>query len=160
MALEEYRKKRDFGLTSEPSDGFIANWEPNFVVQEHEASHHHFDLRLEMPADFLDKFEESKEQVVLKSWAVPKEIPMEKGIKRLAIQVEDHPVTYLDFEGSIPKGQYGAGTVKIWDKGSYDVISHSPQSFKVRLEGRRFCGDYAFVKTAGPVRNQWLLFRT
>lgn len=113
-----------------------------------------------MPADLLEDFEAPKDPVVLKSWAVPKEIPLERGVKRLAVQVEDHPVAYYDFEGTIPEGQYGAGTVRVWDKGAYEIVSHGPRSFKVRFEGRILKGDYSFVKTAGSKNNQWLLFRS
>ena len=109
MTLESYKKKRDFSKTSEP-EGKEAKLgkELVFVVHEHWASHHHFDLRLE-------------QEGVLKSWAIPKNIEEANERKILAVQVEDHPYDYKDFEGSIPEGQYGAGTVKIWDKGTFEV---------------------------------------
>jgi len=118
---------------------------PIFVIQEHWASHHHFDFRLEMDG-------------VLKSWAVPKEIPTEEGIKRLAIQVEDHPLEYANFEGEIPEGQYGAGKVKIWDKGEYEIIERKEDKIKFRLKGIKLNGIYQLIKYKGR-ENQWLLMK-
>ncbi|MCK4243927.1 3'-phosphoesterase, partial [Candidatus Bathyarchaeota archaeon] len=107
MILEEYRSKRDFTKTSEPEAEIKeARKDLIYVIQKHQARNLHWDLRLEREG-------------VLKSWAVPKEPPAREGVKRLAVAVEDHPVDYASFEGTIPKGEYGAGTVEIWDKGSY-----------------------------------------
>jgi len=114
-----------------------------FVVQEHHANHLHWDFRLEKDG-------------VLKSWAVPKGIPEEKSIKRLAIQVENHELDYIDFEGTIPEGLYGAGTVKIWDKGTYELESESPKRMVFKLKGRRLKGRYSLVYLKG---NQWLLIK-
>src|SRR5690242_1480631 len=109
MPLLEYRQKRNFGKTAEPrGDGIVKTKRRRFVVQKHAASQLHYDFRLEIDG-------------TLKSWAVPKGLPYVKGEKRLAIQVEDHPVNYGGFEGIIPKGQYGGGTVMLWDRGTFDI---------------------------------------
>ncbi|MBV9049134.1 MAG: hypothetical protein JOY58_12740, partial [Solirubrobacterales bacterium] len=109
--LERYRDKRDFKRTSEPagsrsSDG--ASDEPRFVVQEHHATRLHWDLRLEHDG-------------ALASWAIPNGIPPDPAENRLAVHTEDHPIEYLEFEGEIPKGQYGAGTMSLWDRGTYEL---------------------------------------
>src|SRR5438105_665112 len=105
MALDKYKAKRHFDITSEPKAKVARSAKgPIFVIQEHEASRHHYDFRLEADG-------------VLKSWAVPKEPVMDPSVKRLAVQVEDHPLEYAKFHGDIPQGQYGAGHVEIWDKG-------------------------------------------
>ncbi len=114
-----------------------------FVVQEHHAAHLHWDFRLE-------------KEGVLKSWAVPKGMPEEKSIKRLAIQVEDHELSYIDFEGTIPEGQYGAGTVKIWDKGRYKLKSESSKRIVFELKGERLKGSYTLVHLK---EKQWLLIK-
>ncbi|MDI6715888.1 MAG: DNA polymerase ligase N-terminal domain-containing protein [Actinomycetota bacterium] len=158
MALEEYQEKRRFNKTSEPVGKPEEIWQKHFVVQEHYASHHHFDFRLELPSDFFESDEPSG-PIVLKSWAVPKGISEEKGVKRLAVQVEDHPVSYIDFEGTIPEGQYGAGKVTIWDKGSFEIIQKKPKSFKFVLNGKRLKGEFHLVRTARGKGNEWLIFK-
>jgi DNA ligase D-like protein (predicted 3'-phosphoesterase) len=117
---------------------------PVFVVHEHNATHLHWDLRLEMNR-------------VLKSWAVPKQPPLKKGIKRLAVQVPDHPRSYASFEGTIPKGSYGAGTVKIWDKGTYELVDKSRNKYIVRFKGKKLKGEYALVLFRPP--KNWLFFK-
>ena len=143
--LKEYWSKRDFKITSEPKGKVLAKEMDRFVVQEHWASHHHFDFRLEMDG-------------VLKSWAVPKGIPYKKGLKRLAVQTEDHPISYIDFEGEIPEGQYGAGVVKIFDKGKYKLIRRNEKNLVFKLEGERIRGEYSLLKFKEP--NQWLIFKS
>jgi len=116
-----------------------------FVVQEHHASHLHWDLRLEMDG-------------VLKSWAVPKEPPRERGVRRLAVEVEDHPLDYIDFEGVIPEGLYGAGRVYIWDRGTYTLESRKPDKLVFRLNGEKLRGRYALVRFKKNPKN-WLFFK-
>ena len=118
---------------------------PIFVVHKHAATHLHYDLRLEMDG-------------VLKSWAVPKEPPLKPGTKRLAIMVEDHPLDYADFEGVIEEG-YGAGTVEIWDKGSYDLTERSNDRIEVNFVGSKLKGRYLLVKFRKAGENDWLFFR-
>jgi DNA ligase D-like protein (predicted 3'-phosphoesterase) len=117
-----------------------------FVVQEHNASHLHWDFRLELDS-------------VLKSWAVPKEPPVEPGVKRLAVQVEDHDVSYITFEGVIPEGSYGAGTVKIWDSGTFELGSRSDEKIVFVLRGKKMKGKYVLLKFAKTGEKNWLLFR-
>ena len=117
---------------------------PVFVVQKHKATHLHHDVRLEMDG-------------VLKSWAVPKEPPKDVGLKRLAIQVEDHDLDYADFKGTIPKGQYGAGTVEIWDNGSYELVEKSDDKLVFVLKGKKLKGAYCLVRLKD--KKNWLLFR-
>jgi len=114
-----------------------------FVVQEHHATHLHWDLRLELDG-------------VLKSWAVPKGLPEEPGVKRLAVQVEDHQLDYIDFEGEIPEGKYGAGQVKIWDRGTYTLTERAPGKLRFVLSGSKLSGDYVLVKTRD---DNWLIFK-
>ncbi len=114
-----------------------------FVIQEHHATHLHWDFRLEKDG-------------VLKSWAVPKGTPEKKGVKRLAIEVEDHELSYIDFEGTIPEGLYGAGTVKIWDKGTYTIQSESAKRIVFELKGKRLKGTYSLVHLK---EKQWLLMK-
>ncbi len=119
-----------------------------FVVQKHHASHLHYDLRLEMDG-------------VLKSWAVPKEPPTKSGVRRLAVQVEDHPLSYADFEGYIPEGFYGAGKVECWDKGTYVLIERSETKIIFDLRGNKLKGKYALIKLKpGKDPRNWLLFKT
>lgn len=117
---------------------------PRFVVHRHDASRLHWDLRLEREG-------------VLKSWAVPKEPPVDPGVKRLAVEVEDHDLVHIDFEGEIPEGEYGAGTVSIWDDGTYDLLSEHGRRLKLALRGRRLRGEYVLVPLEGK---NWLFFRT
>lgn len=121
---------------------------PIFVIQKHHARHLHYDLRLEIGG-------------VLKSWAVPKEPPVKPGIKRLAVQVEDHPLDYADFEGIIPEGHYGAGRVEIWDKGTYRLLERSDTKIVFELHGKRLQGKYALIKLRpGKDPKNWLFFKT
>ena len=143
MSLKEYRQKRDFGVTPEPEGKVEETGLSRFVVQRHQASHLHFDFRLELDG-------------VLKSWAVPKGPPTEAGARRLAVQVEDHPVEYIDFEGTIPAG-YGAGPVEIWDRGTFNLHERSEDKLVFDLHGNRLTGQYALVRT-GDSRN-WLLMK-
>src|SRR5213596_2634945 len=117
MGLGEYERKRDFKKTAEPAGAGKARRQKaranRFVIQKHDATRLHYDFRLEMDG-------------VLKSWAVPKGLPWKQGEKHLAVEVEDHPVEYAGFEGVIPKGQYGGGTVMLWDRGSYVVFGEQP----------------------------------
>ncbi|MGM5482804.1 MAG: DNA polymerase ligase N-terminal domain-containing protein [Nanobdellota archaeon] len=115
-----------------------------FVIQKHFASHLHWDLRLEING-------------VLKSWAVPKEPPRKPNIRRLAIQVQDHDLEYADFEGEIPKGNYGAGTVQIWDKGTYKLIDKKDFKIVFELYGNKLTGKYTLVQMKDK---QWLLFKS
>ena len=117
-----------------------------FVIQEHHARHLHYDLRLERDG-------------VLKSWAVPKGIPETAGEKHLAVAVEDHPLEYGVFEGEIPKGEYGAGTVSIWDRGSYDTKHWDDEKIELMFHGSRLNGAYVLVKFKRAGKNNWLLFR-
>ncbi len=143
MTLEKYRVKRHFGVTSEPKGKVEKTGRSRFVVQEHHASHLHYDFRLELDG-------------VLKSWAVPKGPPEVAGVKRLAVAVEDHPVEYIDFHGTIPEGQYGAGTVKIWDKGKFILKERAPRVLKFELFGKKLKGDYELVNFK---EKNWLLYK-
>jgi len=145
-SLKEYASKRDFSVTSEPADELRKEEGTTFVVQEHHARRLHYDFRLERSG-------------VLKSWAVPKGIPEEPGDKRLAIEVEDHPLAYREFEGTIPQGQYGAGTVKIWDKGSYELKIWDKDKIEFILKGERLGGKYALVRFKKAGEKQWLLMK-
>lgn len=131
---------------------------PIFVIHEHAAKKLHYDLRLEMKQIDAKGVSVS----VLKSWAVPKEPPKGKGIKRLAIQVEDHVLSYAKFEGIIAEG-YGKGTVKIWDKGKYELIDRKPGKIVFLLKGKKLKGEYVLLKfqarTEKDKGRTWLLFR-
>jgi DNA ligase D-like protein (predicted 3'-phosphoesterase) len=120
---------------------------PTFVVHEHWATQHHFDFRLEMDG-------------VLKSWAVPKGPPSEPGVRRLAMQVDDHPLGYASFEGTIPGGHYGAGKVEIWDKGEYVLESKTAKEIRFTLKGAKLMGEYALVLMYHQKgKSQWLLLK-
>lgn len=149
--MEKYQQKRDFAISPEPKVGNSENSEIKkvgniFVIQEHNASHLHWDLRLEMDG-------------VLKSWVFPKEPPVGEGIKRLAIQVEDHPINYASFEGIIPEGNYGAGTVKIWDKGEFKLEDQDEDRMIFELKGQKMKGKFVLVKSRYKGQNSWLFFK-
>jgi len=153
MSLEEYRRKRSFAKTPEPA-GRVAKRAAmlRFVVQEHHATRLHWDFRLEMGG-------------TLKSWAVPKGPTFDPTEKRLAVPVEDHPLDYMDFEGVIPKGNYGAGTVMVWDRGTYESVEGDPQQgynegkLVVRLAGTKLRGEFHLVRTKMGGQIQWLMFK-
>jgi DNA ligase D-like protein (predicted 3'-phosphoesterase) len=148
--LQEYREKRDFEKTPEPkksrpkrkSKGLV------YVIQKHHASHLHYDLRLE-------------EKGVLKSWAIPKLPPEKEGLRRLAVETEDHPIGYEAFEGVIPEGEYGAGRVEIWDSGSYVGAETGPGKRIIEVRGRKLKGRYALIKLkpGKPSDKNWLFFK-
>src|SRR5687768_10180464 len=162
MALTRYKEKRSFSDTPEPTGGRPKAQELRFVIQKHDASHLHYDFRLEMKG-------------VLKSWAVPKGPSTDPAVKRLAMMVEDHPYDYRKFEGIIPKGQYGGGTVIIWDEGTYRPaegtfddktqmeknLLHQLHKGKIAftLHGQKLKGDYALVKSSYQGDNSWLLMK-
>jgi DNA ligase D-like protein (predicted 3'-phosphoesterase) len=145
-SLSEYSKKRNFKLTPEPQGAMRRNHAQRYVIQKHQATHLHFDLRLERDG-------------VLKSWAVPKGVPEDAGIRRLAIQVEDHPVDYATFEGTIPPGQYGAGTVQIWDHGVYHTNKWTDEKIELVFTGQRLHGPYAMIKMKTRKGNEWLILK-
>ncbi len=159
--LAEYQRKRDFTRTAEPKGGSARQRQKlAFVIQKHAASHLHYDLRLELDG-------------VMKSWAVPKGPSLDPSIKRLAMEVEDHPIEYNAFEGTIPKGEYGGGTVMLWDKGTYTYGGSDPDpleglrrgfqkgDFKFVLQGKRLQGSWVLVRTRRDAKNraQWLLIK-
>jgi bifunctional non-homologous end joining protein LigD len=144
--LREYRSKRDFSVTAEPVGGGEKCAGRVFVVQEHHARRLHYDLRLEKDG-------------VLKSWAVPKGIPASPSEKRLAVETEDHPLGYASFEGTIPKGQYGAGTVKIWDKGVYEAKVWDDKMIEFTLKGEKLKGRYVLVRLPKAGEKSWLLLK-
>ena len=162
MSLEKYKQKRSAGKTPEPFGGKPDNTALRFVIQKHDASHLHYDFRLEMEG-------------VLKSWAVPKGPSLNPEVKRLAMMVEDHPYDYRNFEGIIPKGQYGGGTVIVWDEGTYEPVEegnaqvkskeknllHQLYSGKLKftLHGKKLKGQFALVKAHGRGENGWLLMK-
>jgi bifunctional non-homologous end joining protein LigD len=168
MSLEEYKRKRRFEETPEPLPKVEKQSRHRFCVQRHQASRLHYDFRLEMEG-------------VLKSWAVPKGPSLDPADKRLAMQVEDHPVSYFDFEGTIPEGNYGGGTVMVWDAGTWVPLSPAPVNgeyvpgtekeaaamlakgdLKFRLQGKRLNGDFALVHIkgrSGSKGNEWLLIK-
>ncbi|MDR6487255.1 bifunctional non-homologous end joining protein LigD [Chryseobacterium vietnamense] len=162
MGLSKYRQKRSEEKTPEPFGGKPSGTELRFVIQKHDASHLHYDFRLEMDG-------------VLKSWAVPKGPSMDPNVKRLAMMVEDHPYDYRNFEGIIPKGQYGGGTVIVWDEGTYepaegnfkDISTKEKEllhqlyagKLKFKLHGKKLKGEFALVKAYGRGDNGWLLMK-
>jgi bifunctional non-homologous end joining protein LigD len=158
MGLTEYKKKRNFAVTAEPKGGKplpkLVKGASRFVIQKHDASRLHYDFRLEMDG-------------VLKSWAVPKGLTWEKGEKHLAVEVEDHPIEYADFEGVIPAGQYGGGTVMLWDRGNYHVYGEEPLKalrggrLHLVLDGEKAKGEWALIRTRMEAgKPQWLLLKS
>lgn len=154
MGLREYKAKRDFTRTAEPPPvKKTTGTKRMFVIQKHDASRLHYDFRLEMDG-------------VLKSWAVPKGVPAAKGDKRLAVHVEDHPMDYAKFEGIIPAGQYGGGTVMVWDLGTYEVFGENPardvEKGKLHfvLRGTKLDGEWALVKITRSEKDEWLLIKS
>jgi len=158
MALTEYKRKRDFKRTNEPAGKPVpkkVKGASRFVIQKHAARRLHYDFRLEMEG-------------VLKSWALPKGLPWKRGEKHLAVEVEDHPIEYEDFEGVIPEGQYGGGTVMVWDRGTYYVYGEQPlKSLKegklhLLLDGKKAKGEWTLVRIRGRdgEKNQWLILKT
>lgn len=164
-SLQEYERKRDFSKTAEPSGrrakkGKAKRRHPRFTIQKHAATSLHYDLRLEVDG-------------VLASWAVPKGPSLNPADKRLAMRTEDHPMDYLEFEGVIPKGEYGGGPVIVWDRGVFENISETRQGRKMELSeaiengdvkvfllGEKVKGAYALVRTSDPGdREQWLLIK-
>jgi bifunctional non-homologous end joining protein LigD len=150
VSLDQYRRKRDPKQTPEPFAGSRSRGkrEPIFVVQRHDARRLHYDFRLERAG-------------ALASWAVPKGVPLEPGEQHLAVHVEDHPLEYARFEGEIPQGQYGAGTVEIWDSGTYELLEEKPNGgLTVRLHGKRLDGVWALVPAHLDGKEQnWLIVR-
>jgi len=158
--LKEYKEKRDFQSTGEPEDSTRQpSDKPIFVIQKHDASNLHYDFRLEIDG-------------VLKSWAVPKGPSTDPSVKRLALPTEDHPLDYADFEGVIPDGQYGAGTVLVWDTGPYRNLQSEKEEkdlsmeaalqdgkLEVWLEGEKLTGGYALIRTDTGDDERWLLIK-
>jgi DNA ligase D-like protein (predicted ligase)/DNA ligase D-like protein (predicted 3'-phosphoesterase) len=144
--LSEYASKRNFEVTTEPTGGEKKGGNLIFVIQEHHARRLHYDLRLENGG-------------VLKSWAVPKGMPESTRQRRLAVETEDHPIEYANFEGSIPEGQYGAGTVKIWDKGHYETKVWDENKIEFALNGQRLKGHYILVRLKRAGDKDWLLLK-
>lgn len=158
--LRDYREKRDFRRTGEPTGGGRQpSGEPVFVIQKHDASSLHYDFRLEVDG-------------VLKSWAVPKGPSTDPSVKRLALPTEDHPLDYADFEGVIPAGEYGAGTVLVWDTGTYRNLRAEKENdgatmlqsleegkVEVWLKGQKAPGGYALIRTGDDDDERWLLVK-
>ncbi len=150
MRLDEYRKKRDFNKTDEPK-GSKKKSKNLFVVQKHDASNLHYDFRIELDG-------------VLKSWAIPKGPSYDPSVKRLAMPTEDHPLDYADFEGVIPEGEYGAGTVMVWDKGTYRNLDekslmegYKKGHIKLELKGKKLKGGFALINMRA--RKGWLFMK-
>lgn len=156
--LAEYNRKRDFTRTREPEGKVPAKRGRalQFVIQKHAASHLHYDLRLELDG-------------VMKSWAVPKGPSVDPSVRRLAMEVEDHPISYNSFEGTIPEGEYGGGTVMLWDQGTYEAEDgdgaeslrrgYEKGDLKITLHGKRLKGSWVLVRMNRPGRPQWLLIK-
>ena len=158
MGLKEYKAKRNFGVTAEPAGGKplpkAVKGASRFVIQKHDASRLHYDFRLQMEG-------------VLKSWAVPKGLPWARGAKHLAVEVEDHPIEYETFEGVIPAGQYGGGTVMVWDRGTYYVYGEDPLGalgagrMHIVLHGEKVQGEWTLIRTRMEAsKPQWLLLKS
>jgi DNA ligase D-like protein (predicted 3'-phosphoesterase) len=158
VPLAEYNAKRDFSRTKEP-EGRVPKARGatlHFVVQKHAASHLHYDFRLELDG-------------VMKSWAVPKGPSLDPSVRRLAMEVEDHPISYNTFEGTIPEGEYGGGTVMLWDRGTYEAEDgggaeslrrgYEKGDLKIVLHGKRLQGGWVLVRMQRPGRPQWLLIK-
>ncbi len=156
MSLNEYARKRNFDQTPEPGPGEsgLPKGAPHFYIQRHDASRLHYDFRLEIDG-------------TLKSWAIPKGPTLDPAPKRLAAMVEDHPLEYGDFEGNIPKGQYGGGSVMLWDRGTFELLGDLPAlkqiergDLKFRLNGEKLNGEFAIVLMKGRGKgNEWLLLK-
>ena len=152
VSLTEYRKKRSFKKTSEPKGKIKDKTGQIFVIQKHAASHLHYDFRLAING-------------VLKSWAVPKGPCLDSGVKRLAVEVEDHPLDYATFEGVIPKEEYGGGTVMVWDYGTWEADENLAQAHKkgvmnFNLHGEKIKGTWHLIRTnLNAAKPQWLLFK-
>jgi bifunctional non-homologous end joining protein LigD len=155
MALEKYNEKRRFTSSPEPRGKLARGAGHRFVVQKHRASHLHYDFRLEMDG-------------VLKSWAIPKGPSLDPADKRLAMQVEDHPVSYFDFEGVIPPGNYGAGAVMVWDVGTWEPLGDAHAmlnkgDLKFRLQGQKLNGEFVLAhmrsRRPGSKGTEWLLIK-
>ena len=144
MSLKEYQRKRKFEKTTEPKGELKVSSENIYLIQKHAATHLHYDLRLEMDG-------------VLKSWAIPKDPPLAIGVRRLAVQVEDHPIEYANFEGTIPEGEYGAGTVEIWDKGTYKLVDRKEDKLIVEINGNKLKGVYVLLRF--KEQKNWLFFK-
>jgi bifunctional non-homologous end joining protein LigD len=155
VSLDEYKRKRRFEDTPEPPPKLEKKAGHRFVVQKHRATRLHYDFRLEMEG-------------VLKSWALPKGLPWKRGEKHLAVEVEDHPIEYEEFEGVIPEGQYGGGTVMVWDRGTYYVFGEQPLKslregkLHLVLDGKKAKGEWTLVRIRGRdgEKNQWLILKT
>jgi DNA ligase D-like protein (predicted 3'-phosphoesterase) len=150
MPLKEYTDKRDFRKTPEPRPSAAPKKRGGlaYVIQKHQASHLHYDLRLE-------------DGGVLKSWAIPKLPPREDGVRRLAVETEDHPLGYEEFEGVIPDGEYGAGKVELWDRGTYIPRETDPAKRIVEIKGQKLSGRYGLIKLKAkdPGDKNWLFFK-
>lgn len=162
--LDKYKQKRDFRKTTEPSGNEVDfDWgdkRPIFVIQKHDASNLHYDFRIEVDG-------------VLKSWAVPKGPSTDPSVKRMAIPTEDHPLGYADFEGTIPKDEYGGGTVMVWDRGAYQNLNEEKDGDSAKsvaqqlkdghatiwLEGEKLSGGYALIRTERGEDERWLLIK-